>query len=108
MKVERTAISAYFTKLVEPGRPPSRGGNTRAHHQHTVLIGEDRYSFLALGSRKWIFSSDTVEFEWDWDPTGKYRNINEFSIFTWDKKGEPVKRGHRGTKAWRTASSRPR
>jgi hypothetical protein len=106
MRVERKTVESYTTKLLEPGRPPSKGGNTRAWHGHYLAIDGERYSFRALGTKRWVYSGDVVSFDWDWDQTRKYRNINTVSISVWDKHGNPVLRGERGSKAWRTATAR--
>jgi hypothetical protein len=106
MRVERTAIDQYKTFLAEPGRPPSRGGNTRAWHSHVLFVDGERYSFLALGARKWIYASDVASFDWNWDEEKRYRNIDRDSIRVWDKDGNVVVRGERAVKPWRTASSR--
>ena len=106
MQVEKAKFEVYKAFLKDKTRPPSRGGNTRAWHQHCLTIGGEVYSFLALGSKQWVFKDDTVSFEWDWDNTGKYRNIKSETIQTWDKNGQLVVRGERGTKPWRTADTR--
>lgn len=97
--LERTAITDYKATLREPSRPPSKGGNTGALHGHAVNIDGVWYSFLALGAQKWVFASDTVAFDWAWDPSQKYRNIVRDTIRVWDKNGSPVVRGNRGSKS---------
>lgn len=104
--VERTNISKYAAYLKDKYRPPSKGGNTKAWHQHVVTIGSEAYSFLALGSAKWIYATDTVQFEWQWDESNRYKNIKRETIKTWDKTGVAVVRGNRDSKKWRTASAR--
>jgi hypothetical protein len=106
MRIEDRPIENYTTYLNEPYRPPSRGGNTGAWHQHAIKIDGERYSFEALGSKKWVFARDTVSFDWEWDASGKYRNILDATIQVRDKAGKPVTRGERGSKPRRTASSR--
>jgi hypothetical protein len=96
----------YGAVLVDKYRPPSRGGNTKAWHSHGVWVNGERYGFLALGTKKWIFVGDSFSFDWKLDPTGNYRNIDEVSLRVLDKNGKPVIRGHRGGKRWRTASTR--
>jgi len=90
-------VDAYGTYLAEHYRPPSKGGNTRALHRHVLTIGNVRYSFLALGSRKWVFKDDTVSFEYVTTPEG-YRNVLKSTLITKDKDGKPVVRGDRGFK----------
>jgi hypothetical protein len=104
--VEDATVSLYQTTLAEAYRPPSKGGNTRAWHTHTLTIEDERYSFLALGSKKWVFAGDFVSFKWAWNETRRYRNIIPETISTKDKHGEVVVRGDRGNKPWRTALTR--
>ncbi len=105
--VEASAITDYQVFLAEPSRPPSKGGNTAALHRHVIAIDGARYSFLALGARKWVFAGDTVAFEWSFDSTGTYRNIAKDTLCTWDRKGAAVVRGNRGWKTQlRTAPTR--
>lgn len=106
LKVEKATVQEYRAFLKDKTRPPSKGGNTRAWHQHTLMIADERYSFLALGAKKWVYASDTVTFEWEWDGSRKYRNIVPESVRTFDKDGNPVERGHHGSKPWRTADVR--
>lgn len=99
-------IENYTTILAEPGRPPSKGGNTRALHSHRLTIDGEHYSFLALGSRKWVFASDVVSFDYVLTPEG-YRNIIKHSLRAFDKNGKAVVRGDRGSKpTLRTAPTR--
>jgi hypothetical protein len=105
-RVENASIDRYDTYLQDKHRPPSRGGNGRAWHSHVIRIGENTYSFLGLGFRKWVYLSDSVSFAWSWDRTQRYRNIDPDSIAARDRHGNPVTRGHRGTKPWRTATTR--
>lgn len=106
MRVEKATVEHYAAFLKDKYRPPSRGGNTRAWHQHRLKIAGETYAFLALGAKKWVHAGDQVSFEWDWDASGKYRNIHSASIRTWDKAGNEVVRGERGSKPWRTAPAR--
>jgi hypothetical protein len=105
-RVENVKYDAYAAFLAEPSRPPSRGGNTRANHQHRMTIDKKIYSWLGLGSKQWVFKTDTVSFVWNLDPSGKYRNVIPESIEVIDKDGKPVVRGERGSKKWRTAETR--
>lgn len=98
--------SSYQTILIEPHRPPSKGGNTRAWHSHVLVVDGVRYSFLAIGARRWVYAGDTVSFEWKWDATKKYRNIRSDSIKVRDKNGAVIERGLRGDKPIRTAEAR--
>lgn len=95
----------YGKYLKEPSRPPSRGGNTRALHQHVITIRGQKYSFLALGSQQWAFKSDNVSFEYD--VVNGYKNIDKSTFKTVDSNGKVVVRGNRGTKPkLRTAQTR--
>jgi hypothetical protein len=106
--VERTAIEDYAFKLVEFSRPPSKGGNTRAQHRHAMRVRGVWYSWFALGAQKWVFVNDEVSFSWKWDKTQQYRNLVPETLKTWDKTGNLVHRGLRGTKPrLRTAQTRP-
>lgn len=105
-RVGPTIVQNYRTFLVDKYRPPSRGGNTRAWHRHSFEVDDNVYSFLAHGSKKWVFVGDTIEFNWKWDDSGKYRNIVTSSVVTLDKNGDRVVRGVKGDKEWRTSSAR--
>ena len=104
--IKDARIEDYTTLLIEPSRSPSRGGNGRAWHSHQITIDGTRYSWRGLGFRQWVYKSDTVSFEWEFDKTEKYRNVDPHSIKTIDKSGKAVTRGERGTKGWRTATQR--
>lgn len=104
--VENVRPSSYLAFLNEPHRPPSRGGNTGAQHAHVLVVDGQKYSFLALGARKWVYLSDTVSFTWKWDASRKYRNIDPSSVKVRDKTGADVVRGLRGAKRRRTAQTR--
>lgn len=106
MQVEKKQVAFYGAYLKENHRPPSRGGNTKAWHQHVLTIDGEKYSFLALGQRKWVFKDDTMSFEWEWDKSNSYRNIISETVRVWNKDGEEIVRGHRGSKVWRTAITR--
>lgn len=105
-RIGPTKIESYSARLIEPYRPPSKGGNTRAWHRHAFQVDGHWYSFVALGAKKWIYATDDVEFVWSWDDSGKYRNVDPDTIRTMSKNGEPVVRGERGSKKWRTAPAR--
>jgi hypothetical protein len=106
MRVERNAFEDYAAHLMDKHRPPSKGGNTRAWHRHVLTVNGERYSFLALGSKRWAYVEDTIGFEWSFDPSGRYGKIDRGSIQTWAKDGTPVKCGEPGAKPWRTAAAR--
>lgn len=104
--IERATVEVYRTFLVDKYRPPSKGGNTSARHQHRIQIAGVTYSFLAAGTKKWVFKNETISFDWQWDSTGKYRNLIPESVKTWDKNGLLVKRGVFDWKPMRTADAR--
>jgi len=106
MLIERTNYDAYSTTLIENSKPPSKGGNTRAWHRHVITLSGEYYSFRALGAKKWAYAADTISFEWAWDDTNTFRNVKPETLNVWDKDGKPVVRGERGTKPWRTATTR--
>lgn len=106
MKVERAELEDYAIYLRDKYRPPSRGGNKTAWHSHVLTIDGEKYSFLAPWRGKFVYKGETVSFDWEWDQTGKYRNVDRGSIVAWSSTGEPVLRGHRGDKKWRTADTR--
>jgi hypothetical protein len=106
---ERAAWEAYTTILLEPSRPPSRGGNTSALHQHRLTNDGQVFSFRARGARTWVFKNDLVSSDWDWDATMQYRNIIPETLMTFDKSGVEVKRADRRAKPkLRTAVTRMR
>ena len=105
-RVEGVQIDDYKTFLKENSRPPSRGGDTSALHIHTVIIDEDRYSFFARGSKRWIFQGDLASFDYEVTPEW-HRNIVRDSIVTVDQKGEVQLRGDRRRKPkFRTSVTR--
>lgn len=105
-RVENAKFEFYGAYLKDKYRPPSRGGNTRAWHQHIIKIDGQNYSWLGLGSKQWVYATDTVSFDWSYDKSGEYRNVDPDSITVLDKDGKEVVRGERGTKKWRTATTR--
>lgn len=105
-KIENSGFVSYEAFLKDKHRPPSKGGNTRAWHQHVIVIAGVKYSFLACGSKQWAYKGDKISFEWDWDPTKTYRNIVKETFRTVDRHGNPIVRGIRGDKPWRTATTR--
>jgi|ERR1043165_3752101 hypothetical protein len=105
-RVENAIVAEYGAFLIEQYRPPSRGGNTSAMHQHSLLIDGQRYTFLARGAKKWVYKADRVTFDWRL-AKDKYRNIDVATLKTTDKNGVPVVRGDRRSKqTWRTAPPR--
>lgn len=107
MKVEKAEIEHYGVYLKDKSRPPSRGGNKKAWHQHVITIGGEIYSFLAAWSGKFVFKGETVSFDWDWDSTQKYRNVDVTSVVAFGKSDIETRRGERSSKPWRTATTRP-
>lgn len=104
--IEGAVLDYYKTFLSEPYRPPSKGGNTRALHTHVFYINGEKYSFFALGAKRWVFASDKVSFKYKVTPEG-YKNILRESIQVIDKSGVTVERGLRGFKrVLRTAQPR--
>lgn len=94
MKIQNAKFEYYPRPyLIEKHKPPSRGGNSGSLHQHVLIIEGERYSFVKVGWKQAVFESDTVSFEWDWDKSGKYRNINTATMRVYDKNGKRVVRG---------------
>ena len=106
MRVEQAEFQSYGVYLKDKSRPPSRGGNSRAWHQHVITIDGEKYSFLATWSGKFVYKGETVSFDWEWDESGKYRNVDVASVVAWSKAGDKIVRGDRGSKKWRTADNR--
>ena len=106
MQITKGEVTRYSTLLVDKSRPPSRGGNKKAWHRHVLIIDGETYSFLAAWSGKFVYASETVSFDWEFDPTGRYRNVSVATIVAHTAKGEDVRRGDRGGKVWRTAETR--
>lgn len=95
-RIEGAQIAGYRLALIEPYRPPSRGGNTSALHRHYLNIGGETYSFCARGSQQWVFKSDHVWF--DYQVNEGYRNVLKQTFRTTDSSGHLVIRGNRGYK----------
>lgn len=106
MRVEQAEVEHYGVYLKDKSRPPSRGGNSRAWHQHVLTIDGERYSFLAAWSGKFLYKGETVSFDWDWDEGKRYRNVDASSVVALKANGEEIVRGDRGSKPWRTANNR--
>jgi len=106
VRVERAEVEHYGIYLKDKSRPPSRGGNKRAWHQHVLTISGEKYSFLAPWSGKFAHKGETVSFEWEWDKSDTHRNTDVGSLVAYAKSGEEIRRGERGNKPWRTADNR--
>lgn len=106
MRVESASIEGYSSRLVENARPPSRGGNTGAWHRHVMIIGGEPYSFLAAHAGKFVYKRETVSFDWEWDDSGRYRNVDVGSLVAHRPDGSAVVRGNRASKTWRTATTK--
>ena len=85
----------YNRYLIDRHRPPSRGGNTKSLHSHTLIIEGQRYSFLAFGSRQWAYKYDTVSFEYE--VKDGHKNILKETFVATSKSGETIVRGDRGS-----------
>jgi hypothetical protein len=106
LHVEQAQVDDYRAYLKDKYRPPSKGGNTGAWHQHVLKIGGETYSFLAAHAGKFVYKGETVSFDWEWDETKRFRNVAIDSVVAHKRDGSPVTRGSRGGKAWRTAENR--
>jgi hypothetical protein len=98
LKTKDQEVQDYYTELKEYYRSPSKGGNTKAQHLHTIIIDNERYTFYALGSKKFVYKGETVSFEYILKD-GKYRNVNKQTIKSKDKNGNEHIRGNRGYKS---------
>jgi hypothetical protein len=107
MRIEKSGFNAYNAYLAEPSRPPSQDGNTKALHRHVIIIGGDKYSFFAPCSGKFAHKGELISFDWDWDKTGTFRNIDKPSFEAFTKGGDREIRGDRSDKVPRIASARP-
>ena len=107
MRVDQATVEHYGVYLKDKSRPPSRGGNSGAWHQHVLTIAGEKYSFLAPWSGKLVYKGETVSFMWKWDTSQKYRNADVATVVAWTPAGDEVWRGARGPKRWRTANTRP-
>ena len=94
MRVEKSGFHAYNTYLEEP---PRDAGNETALHRH-VIIGGDKYSFFAHWSGKFAHKGERISFDWDWDRTGEFRNIDKSSFEAFTKEGAVQIRGDRTDK----------
>lgn len=94
LTVTDAKLDDYKASLFEHHRPPSKGGNTRALHVHVLYLGDESYSFFAMGAKKWVFAADTVSFKYLVTEKG-YRNILRDTLVARDKDGKPVVRGLR-------------
>lgn len=104
---EKVAFEDYGgPHLEEKHRSPSRGGNTKALHSHSVVIDGKRYFWKALGAKKWAFKGDLVSFRYVELDFGGAVLKHTFRAF--DRDGVEVVRGIRDWKpSLRTASQRP-
>ena len=105
LEVKNKKIQKYTNFLLEKNRPPSRGGNTEALHMHIITISGEKYSFKSLGTRQWVFKTDTVSF--NFVENNGYKNIEKDTLVTIDKNLKKVIRGNRNMKdKLRTAETR--
>jgi hypothetical protein len=104
MRIEKSGFHAYNTYLEEPPRPD---GNETALHRHVIIIGGDKYSFFAHWSGKFAHKGERISFDWDWDKTGTFRNIDKPSFEAFTRDGHREIRGDRSDKVRRIASARP-
>lgn len=104
-RVENARWQRYVTRLTEPHRPPSKGGNTTARHSHGLVIDGACYWFVAKGARKWVVKRDTVSF--DFKREGRFLQVVRGTLEVRDENGQVVARGLRGPlKKLRTAPTR--
>ena len=104
MRIEKSGFHAYSTYLEEP---PRADGNETALHRHVIIIGGDKYSFFAHWSGKFAHKGELISFDWDWDKTGTFRNIDKPSFEAFTRDGQREIRGDRSDKIRSIASARP-
>jgi len=105
--VDSASLDDYSAYLKENYRSPSKGGNTKAIHDHVIKIEGKRFNFEAKGSKKWVFANDVVSFHFYTNQNNK-NIILKGTVITHDRKGNEVIRGDRGNKpVRRTARQRP-
>ena len=92
MRIEKSGFHAYNIYLEEPPRPD---GNETALHRHVIIIGGDKYSFFAHWSGKFAHKGERISFDWDWDRTGEFRNIDKPSFEAFARDGARQMRGDR-------------
>ncbi|WP_327449361.1 hypothetical protein [Brevundimonas sp.] len=92
MRIEKSGFHAYNTYLEDPPRP---GGNQTALHRHVIIIGGDKYAFFAHDSGKFAHKGERISFDWAWDRTGEFRNIDKRSFQAFTKDGAVHIRGNR-------------
>lgn len=100
MRIEKSGFHAYNTYLEEP---PRADGNETALHRHVIIIGGDKYSFFAHWSGKFAHKGERISFDWDWDRTGEFRNIDKPSFEAFAKDGTVQIRGDRSDTVRRPA-----
>ena len=66
-----------------------------------IIIGGDKYSFFAHWSGKFAHKGELISFDWDWDRTGEFRNIDKPSFEAFTKDGRIEIRGDRSDKGRR-------
>jgi hypothetical protein len=84
-----------------------RGGLSRDEQAKGTMTDSPLPTTVPFGaSRARRAKTDTVSFEWQWDRSQRWRNINPDTFEARDKNGAVVERGNRGSKPWRTATTR--
>ena len=94
MKCEDAVVEKYtYHRVRKPGRW-NMGKETKSgsFYSHKLVIGGEKYSFIAQGWRQYVYKGDTCEFHWV-DNNG-YKNIDRDTLKVYDKNGTRVWRGY--------------
>jgi hypothetical protein len=94
MKCENAVVEKYtYHRIRKPGRW-NMGKETKhgSFYSHKLVIGGEKYSFIAQGWRQYVYKGDTCEFHWV-DNNG-YKNIDRDTLKVYDKGGTRVWRGY--------------
>ena len=91
--IKDVKVTDYETRSVEK-RNSGSGDSAKLLHSHSFYIGDEKFSFLAIGHVKWIYATDTVSFDYT-VKDGIYNNIIKKTITTKDKDGSDITRGDR-------------
>lgn len=69
----------------------------------TMIRPGERLEFTRWQTMKCTLAR--VKVDWDWDKSRCYRNVEVTSIVAYKGNGQPILRGNRNFKTWRTAET---
>jgi hypothetical protein len=93
MKCEDAVVEKYtYHRIRKPGRW-NMGKETKSgsFYSHKLVIGGEKYSFIAQGWRQYVYKGDTCDFKWH--ENKGYRNIDFSSLKVYDRQDTRVWRG---------------